>query len=568
MAINYITALETVEALRGKNPYTTAFLKHNFSIIPRHFRRAVNDRYIQIFNQKTKYDADMSLLEIVKKAAGRNGLLANDDSAIVLYAKECAILAYNEASKFLIPSMQLHYLLQFCDSKKVARPSDKLTPKGQRGRLLCEKWWRRALRKAIGREVESLAIDLGMVHKQKGIYASDETVARRQQQKRRNRALLKTVIAANEQGQEYTLEALSELGVSNPKLRCNELMTRIAGFGAIAKFSGHSGGFFTITCPSKFHAYAQDGTPYATYDKDLTPRLGQLHLVKMWSLCRAALHKVGVKVYGFRVAEAHHDGTPHWHMVLYYEDKNTKIVCETIKKYALFVDAKERGANENRFDYKAIDFARGTGASYLLKYIMKNIYTKDLIETEDFEGGKLQKNVNRVEAWAACWGIRQFQQIGGAPVGVWRELRRLGSVTDTETGILAELQDACDNADWSLYTTRQGGALVARKDLIAKVARVWFDGLRTLYDGYGGERVQGVESVCGSYEKTRLHTWFLKSAVPPLTSWSSVNKCNQVLAESGTLPIPFASSGAKYDDILSRKHIFKRKKEGYKQYER
>lgn len=561
MAVNYITALETVQAVRGKNPFTTLFLKNNFAILPSNLRRAVNDRYIQVFNQKTQYDADMTLLEIVKKAAGRGGLLASDDSAIILYAKECAKLAYCEASKFLIPSMQLHYLIQFALSKKVAPPSDKLTPDGQRARLQCEKWWRRALRKAISREVERLAIDLGLVCKVKGMYASDETVKRRQQQKRRNRDLLKTINAVNDKGDEYNLAELSDLGVSNPKLRANELMTRIAGFGAIAKFEGHAGGFFTITCPSKFHAYAQDGTAYATY-QNLSPREGQTHLVKMWGFARAALHKANVKVYGFRVAEAHHDGTPHWHMVLYYAPEHTNTVITILRKYAFLVDGSERGADKNRFDYKEIDFKRGTGASYLLKYILKNIYTKELIETEDFEGGKLQKNVNRVEAWAACWGIRQFQQIGGAPVGVWRELRRLGAVTVTDTGILKELQDACDNKDWALYTIKQGGATVARKDLIAKVARVWFDGLRTLYDGYGGERVQGVESACGAYEKTRLHTFFLKSAGVLLTSWSSVNNCNQLLKEKGAEAIDFVINGTKYDKFLAGKQIFKPKDKG------
>ncbi|MES2637411.1 MAG: replication endonuclease [Pseudomonadota bacterium] len=521
--MNNQSALSVINAAGCGGAPVTAYLKRSFSALPKRFRPVVNDRYIDVFRKSGAISASEFLNKTVKKTAGRNELLAGNDSEIVEHAKHCAKAAYLEGSKYLVPKMALDAMLQFAIGQKVAPPSDKITPQGRFNRLICDKWWRRAIRKAIGREVEGLAIDLGLVNKQKGQYASDETVSRRLRQKKRNRDLLKTVIAVNELGQEYTLEALSELGVSNPKLRRMELMTRIDGFDRIAKDLGHAADFYTITCPSKYHAIKSDGKPNPKF-AGFTPKQGQQYLVSTWAKTRAYLAKNDVKIYGFRVAEAHHDGTPHWHMMLFYEAKHTDFVRATIKRYALKVDGDEFGADKARFDVKAIDRKKGSAAGYLSKYISKNIDGYGLDDDADFEGGDIAKNVDRVEAWAACWGVRQFQQIGGAPVGVWRELRRLGAVKDGLIGILSELQDAADSADWALYTTKQGGALVARKDLAARVRREWFSDLWSIYHGQGLEKVTGV--LAGDeFEKTRLHDWALKRAFAP--AWSSVNNCNQ-----------------------------------------
>ncbi len=129
----------------------------------------------------------------------------------------------------------------------------------------------------------------------------------------------------------------------------------------------------------------------------------------------------------FRVAEPHHDGTPHWHLLLFLRPEEVEFATAVFRKHALKEDGYEPGA-QHRFTVTPIDEKFGSATGYIAKYISKNIdgYGMDG-ELDDESGQPVKEMAKRVRAWASRWNIRQFQQIGGAPVTTWRELRRLGN---------------------------------------------------------------------------------------------------------------------------------------------
>lgn len=331
------------------------------------------------------------------------------------------------------------------------------------------RWWRRALRVHVARVVEAGAIKLGIVNRHAGGYASHAAVDRRAQQVARNAAALDKTLMRNEAGQVFTLAELAASSPANPTIRGGELMTRIRGAEEYADAAGHVGLFLTMTCPSRMHAVTVGSggrpVPNRRYDGHSTPRTSQLWLRNTWARTRAKLARDGIKVYGLRVAEPHHDATPHWHALLWCEtEADAQALEATIRHYWLSDDGDEPGAQKNRINCKRM--TAGGAAGYVAKYIAKSVGHHALADHLDVAQGQLLTveagdvpGYRRVDAWAACWGIRQFQSVGMPPVSVWRELRRVSA--DQVTARLFRDERAAWSA-WTAAGAKSGDGTAAR----------------------------------------------------------------------------------------------------------
>ena len=60
-------------------------------------------------------------------------------------------------------------------------------------------------------------------------------------------------------------------------------------------------------------------------------------------------------------------------MLFFIESEKLDALKKIIRHYALEVDGDEKGAAENRCDFKQIDPNKGSATGYILKYIAKNI---------------------------------------------------------------------------------------------------------------------------------------------------------------------------------------------------
>ena len=425
-------------------------------------------------------------------------------------------------------------------------------------KILDDRFWSRLLRKYARRWREHLHIAFGDVRRDVSPYCSKNHVKQWDARRKRSREIMSRLELEDQvTGERMSLIEQIDKSVSNPEKRRVELMTRIGGFEKVATESGYAGSFFTLTAPSKYHAYTAFGHRNHKWN-GASPRRSQRYLNQIWQQIRAELARREIPVFGLRVAESHHDGTPHWHGLLFTAPEHTAELKEVMEDYATREDAEEltgKSGKQPRFELKPIDPALGSATGYVVKYISKNIDGYALDGESDHESGRpLKETAKHATAWASCWGIRQFQFVGGAPVSVWRELRRLRNqeLADKVSPVFGELHRAAHAGDWQGYITLQGGPFVSRSRL---VLRAWYQYKNepTSYGEYQ-KSIKGLVMPASSIPpvETRLHSYRivkmkpkssdhadpdfdLKGASAP--SWTRVNNCTEYKKHTDPTPI-------------------------------
>jgi len=490
------------------NKFLQKYPRDEFRKFPDDISNQLADRYIQTSERLSIAKANSELFEFSEKfTEGYRIHLDADEDEMYLFAKgkanRCGLYSERQPMEIV------------CYKAGVKPPPRHHTDIGAMARMRDPLWWNRRLRIELTQRKENSRIQIGMVHCKANPYVSYETYIAFEKRQHAIRTLLGSMEAINERGDSYTLAELQDLSVSNPKLRRNELMCRMHGFETISNEVGYVADFLTLTCPSRMHArLSGSGRKNSKYD-DTTPKEAQRYLSKLFTRIRSALARKNIEYFGFRVVEPHHDGTLHWHLLLFMPRESRDELRSIFRKYALKDSPDEPGAEEHRFKFKEIDPEKGTATGYIAKYISKNIDGHGL-NPEDIN------NASLVRAWASTWGIRQFQQLGGPPVTVWRELRRIHNEL---SGILEEARNAADTGNWAGYVRAQGGPHVTCITSRIRNFYLWSDALGR-YGEPMGNKAAGV-----TYENidviTRIHEWKIFRKDEKSTPWSTVNNCTE-----------------------------------------
>ncbi|HHE9455351.1 TPA: replication endonuclease [Haemophilus influenzae] len=428
---------------------------------------------------------------------------------------------------------------------------------------VCPKHWKRQLTTAQKRLKEHVEIGCGAVSAKVSPYVSQSALNEYKTQRAANMEYLGQMMLVNleDETEQLPLIEMWKKSVANPLIKFYETINKLRGVDDYAEKNNDVALFFTLTAPSSFHATHSNGTSNKKW-QGASPRDTQAYLNKVWAQLRAQYAKRGIGIYGYRGVEPHHDGTPHWHLLVYTSPKYQDEVIRLFKKKALEMDGHEFGAKKYRCKVEVIDREKGSAIGYVMKYMSKNIYAGNQADekSDEVENLTLRENVIRATAWNHIWGLRQFQFFGLPSISVWRELRKIddsmSEVADDETLDIARV--VADVSCFASYMEVQGGSMAKRCD---QPICIEYEECEPNKYGEIRKKIVGVKNRFTEKKIiTKLKNWVIKSAKSALGStalnsestetnkahraaWTCVNNCNRskIEQQANLLMLPIGS---------------------------
>lgn len=436
----------------------------------------------------------------------------------------------------------------------------KLTPEQLKiaiSRMISVRFWSRHFRTFTRRWREHLYIAVGDVRRQRSVICSPQWVQHWLSSRKRGREIMaETDLEDEETGETLPLLSAVDASVSNNEKRRAEMMTRVKGMEELAELaeldslaqaqnSDYIGLFFTWTAPSQYHAWLKTGRRNRKWN-GASPRETQQYFTRTFKNFSTALTRCGVDIFGMHITESHHDGTPHWHGILFVRREQEAILREVFESYANAENCNctshrpGKPPAQSQLEIEPINKRQGSATAYITKHICRNIEGCAPGGTDRETGRPWTEIARHSAAWASLWGIKQFQFIGGPPVSVWRELRKLSDQkkADSVSPVFGKLHRAAGGSDWAEYTRLQGGLPTARKNL---TMRAWYKpGEEPDECGQYTAILKGVylQGTNKAPIATRTRNWKVKAPrqnakpgfmkknrKPALTPWTRINNC-------------------------------------------
>lgn len=281
--------------------------------------------------------------------------------------------------------------------------SEKIELKNETMPLTLTDFWKRNLTITTRRNRELIAFRLGLIGKKETLFCTNATVRELKQSVLSQEYFNRNIVIANKLTAEY-------VHINNATSQQSQLYSEtLCYLNELNKYAirhNLSAALISITAPADRHMKKQKGKLYSPIDVNK-------EIQSQWKKYSDKTYQWLDDNFYFRVVEPHKDGTPHWHVMLFFPKK--KLAHH--KKILLSAFGLESFKETEILDWKNLDVHKNDAIGYLLEKVQKGFDKSSQI--------KYDNNAARRAAYNKLWNFKG-QQFIGLPVNtktLWRELR-------------------------------------------------------------------------------------------------------------------------------------------------